>query len=114
MTKETMKYEAWGKKYELSFRKGQYRNNKCLAIQIMCTEEGEEYSEPFCMLTVNLASGAEEGCAYIDINNCPKDLIQMLIDEEIMWYTDIDRMSGYCIYPMFRFSDEWLKSIPNM
>ena len=114
MTKETMKYEAWGKKYELSFRKGQYRNNNSLAIQIMSTEEGEEYSEPFCMLTVNLAFEVEEGCAYIDTNNCPRDLIQMLIDAEIMWYTDKDYMSGFCIYPMFRFSDEWLNSIESM
>ena len=114
MTKETMKYESWGTTYELSFRKGQYRNNKSLAIQIMCQEEGEDFIEPFCMLTVNLAMAPDENCAYIDTNNCPGDVINMLEQKGIIEYTNRDQMSGFCIYPMFRFSEEWLNSIESM
>lgn len=100
-----------GTEYTLDFQKATYQNNGSLAIQIMCTEDGEFY-EPFCRLTVNLAyPPADKECAFIDTNNCPMDLVQMLIANGVMTPTGVDQMSGFCIYPECRFDHEWLESL---
>ena len=112
----TMKYESFGKKYELSFVRGQYQNNKSLAIIVQCQEEGEEFLEPFATLTVNLNTShlLDENCAFVDTNNCPMNIIQGLVEQGVAEYTNHDSMSGYCVYPCYRFSKEWLKSLEEM
>lgn len=111
MTTE-MKYTSYGVNYILEFKKAKYQNNGSLAIQIMCRCEGEDFLEPFARLTVNLAvPPMHEDCAYIDTNNVPMDLIQMLIDEGIMTPTGLDQISGYCIYPECKFNHGWLEEL---
>ena len=111
-----MKYESWGKTYELSFRKGHYQNNSRLAIQVMCKEEGEDWYEPFCTLTVNLEDSIQiqDNRAYIDTNNCPKDLIQSLEEQGVMTKTRIAQQSGYCVYPLYEFNQEWLNKLSDI
>lgn len=107
-----MKYKSYGTEYELSFHKTTYRNNGSLAIQVMCKTEEEEWEEPFCMLTTNLAvSPTSPNRAYIDINNVPQDLVQKLLDAKVFKFTGIDQMSGWCIYPEAEFDKEWLDKI---
>jgi len=111
MTTE-MKYTSYGVNYILEFKKCTYQNNGSLAIQVMCRCEGDEFLEPFCRLTVNLAvPPVSEERAYIDTNNVPQDLIQMLLDANIMKFTGTDQMSGWCIYPEAEFNHEWLESL---
>lgn len=111
-----MKYSSiYGGNYELSFMRGEYQNNKSLAIQIMCQEEGEDFIEPFATLTVNLQNPpSEKNCAYVDTNNCPMDLIQMLEDAGYMTETDEVQFSGYCVYPLYRFNQSWLDLLKVM
>lgn len=111
MTKETIKYQGY-ENYTLDFMKTTYANNGSLAVQIMCQAEGEEYFEPFGMLTVNLTfPPKDKECAFIDTNNMPQDLIQLLIDKGVMTLTGLDQMSGFCVYPECRFDHEWLESL---
>lgn len=109
-----LKYDSWGTEYELSFQRGKYQSNGSLAIQVFSKEEGEEYVEPFCTLTVNLSvPPVNDRRAYIDTNNVPMDLIQLLQDNDICHPTGIMQTSGYCVYPEYEFSEEWLKAIKS-
>ena len=112
----TMNYESWGTKYELSFVRAQYTNNKALAIKVMCKEEGEEFIEPYATLTVNLSKSGllDENCAFVDTNNCPTDIIKHLAKEGVAEYMGYSETSGFCSYPCYRFSKEWLKSLESM
>ena len=110
-----MKYENYGVNYELTFKKGAYKNNNSLAIQIMCQEDGEEFQEPFAMLTVNLNSGElPSNCAFVDSNNCPTGIIMNLIADGVAIMTTVSAQSGFCTYPLVKFSDEWLASLEKM
>ena len=111
-----MKYNSYGTIYELSFRKGHYLDNKTLAVQIMCKEEDESYFEPFCMLTVNLPTtkSLPDNRAYVDTNNCPSDLIQALEEQGVITKTLILAPSGFCVYPLYEFNQEWLNKLSEM
>lgn len=111
MTTE-MKYTSYGVNYILEFKRCTYQNNGALAIQVMCRCEGDEFLEPFCRLTVNLAvPPTDKECSYIDTNNVPYDLIEKLVDEHIIEFTGVEQMSGYCTYPEARFNHDWLESL---
>lgn len=107
-----MQYKSYGVEYTLTFQKTTYQNNGSLAIQVMCQEKGEDFVEPYCRLTTNLeVPPVNENMAYIDTNNVPQDLVQMLLDAGVMKFTGVDQMSGWCIYPEAEFDKEWLESI---
>lgn len=110
--KTEFNYTSYGVNYILEFKKATYQNNGSLAIQVMCRTEGEDFLEPYCRLTTNLAvPPVRKNCAYIDDNNVPQDLIQMLVDEGIIKFTGVNQTSGWCIYPEAEFSAEWLKEL---
>lgn len=65
-------------------------------------------SEPFTVLTKSF--GEFIGCknaAYIDTNNCP--YAKQLLQEGIAMDTGIKKLSGYCQYPLWVFSEQFLK-----
>ena len=111
-----MEYDSYGTEYELSFRKGHYQDNNTLAVQIMCKEKNEDWYAPFCMLTVNLPTtkSLPDNRAYIDVNNCPKDLIQSLEEQGVIKKTLVSAPSGFCIYPLYEFSQEWLDKLSDI
>ena len=63
------------------------------------------------VVTVNLALLiCDENCAYIDVNNNGKEILTWLVQNKLATPTKrIDRY-GYCIYPMYQFDPEALKS----
>ena len=79
-----------------------YANNKSLAIQLWC-EDG-----PFATLTVNLDGEREEGCQYVDVNNCPW-AEQFIYKYKLGTFTGNIGYSGFCAYPEFKFNIEELK-----
>ena len=109
-----MKYESYGTTYELSFKRGQYQLDKSLAIQIMCKEEGEDFTEPFAMLTVNLNKGLPKNHAFFDANNCPRTILMNLIEEGHATMTTVVASSGLCTYPLVKFSEEWLETLDKI
>ena len=114
--KDTMNYACWGTHYELKFIRGTYQNNGNTAVQIMCKTDGEDFYEPFAMLTVNLKSMKSPYKACIDTNNLGMnvDLLAHLESEGVYRETDSYIISGYCTYPVVEFDHEWLDSLTKM
>ena len=110
----TMKFESWGTTYELQFKKGEYQADKTLANQIMGKAEDEDWYEPFASLTVCLCKELPKNHAFFDSNNCPRTIIQNLIDEGVATMTTISASSGHCTYPLIKFSEEWLESLEKI
>ena len=118
-----MMYNSCGTNYELDFRKAKYIDNGRLAIQVLCREESEDWYEPFCMLTVNLpdvilsSDGSKDmpsNMAFLNINNYgTDDLYKKLIDMGYMTMTRTVAQSGFCSYPLVKFDEEWLASLPT-
>lgn len=79
-----------------------YANNKTLAIQLWC-EDG-----PFATLTVNINDLHRAGCQYVDTNNCPW-AEQFIAEYNLGAKTGNYGMSGFCLYPEYRFDIEELK-----
>jgi hypothetical protein len=87
---------------EVNIEVTSYANNKTLAIQLWC-EDG-----PFATLTVNIEDAHRAECQYVDTNNCPwaEHFIQ---EYNLGAPTGNYGMSGFCLYPEYRFDIEELK-----
>lgn len=70
----------------------------------------KQNGEPYATLTVSFGEfiGAKN-CAYMDTNNCP--WVKELLKEGIAEDTRFTKMSGFCTYPLYRFSESFLKSV---
>ena len=102
----------WGNEYKIVFRKNNYHNNNRLYVGCMC--ENEEYGgyELYCDVTVNLAQNMPDGnYGFLDTNNGDPKLFDMMFEKG--WIEDIERIgfSGFCTYPLVKFSDEFIKMI---
>lgn len=104
----------WGNEYNVVFYKDNYVDNNRIYIGCMC--EDEEYGgyEPYCDVTVNLAQNMPNGnFGFLDTNNGDPNLFNLMFEKG--WIEDIGIMgaSGFCIYPLVKFSDEFLEMIEN-
>ena len=110
---EPIKFKSqWGKEYKIVFYKDKYLDNNRLYIGCMC--EDEEYGgyEPYCNVTVNLAQRMPEGnFGFLDTNNGEPNLFDLMFDKGWMEDTGNFGMSGFCIYPLVKFSNEFLEMI---
>ena len=77
---------------------GKYQHDGSLALEIFSYEEGPIARITVCLDDKNIA----EDEAYVDTNNCPwaADFIE---DNGLGKNTGKIRLSGYCIYPLFKF-----------
>lgn len=82
--------------YDVEIEVASYRNNSNLAILLNSPTEG-----PFATLTVNLGE-LEEGYAFVDMNNCPW-AETFIRENELGEFTGTSRLSGYCVYPLYKF-----------
>lgn len=102
----------WGKEYNIIFKKDRYANNKRLCVSCWC--EDEEYGgwEPYCNVTVNLSDKMPEGnYGFIDSNNADPVIIGLMYSKG--WIEETERVgfSGYCVYPLVKFTDEFMEMI---
>lgn len=105
-----MKYVSqFGNKYDLTFLKLKYLYFNNLAVEVLAQGE-DEYPEPYAMLTVNLPVVPHKGCAFIDTNNCGY-LIKTLELAGCITPTGVKAHSGFCEYPEYRFSEDFLSSM---
>ena len=95
------------------FKKGAYLNNGNLYVGAYSVDE-DGYFEPYCNVTVNFEEKLEAGMAYIDTNNADSGLLKAMLEAGHMVYMFKDRNSGFCTYPMFCFSEEFLDSIEEL
>lgn len=80
-----------------------------LAIQLYSYDE-EGYREPYATLTVNFGEFLSiKNCAYIDTNN--NSFTAQLLDMDFCTDTKLTRHSGFCIYPLWKFDEAFLRSI---
>ena len=95
------------------FKKGTYLNNGNLYVGAYTVDE-YGYFEPYCNVTVNFEEKLEKGMAYVDNNNADNNLLQAMIDMGYMSYMFKNKMNGFCKYPLFCFSDEFLDNIEEL
>ncbi len=77
---------------------------------ISLTAETEYGEEPFAVLTKSFGEFVcMKDCAYIDTNNCPfaDEFIKLGIAED----TGFTKNSGFCIYPLWKFDENFLREI---
>lgn len=99
------KITYWGEEFSLKFYRMKYRNGNTY-IGVLDTEA----NEPFCDLTVNFEDTMVEDRAYLDINNCPREIIDYLFDNKLGVILDYER-SGFCTYPLVKFSEKFMKEV---
>jgi hypothetical protein len=106
-----MKYELYGKVYEVEAYKGHYeKEDGPLAIQLIDTEDGS----PFCTLTVNLCDGmAYDNYTYIDTNNV-SHAAEFIRKNKLGVFTGVYGYSGFCKYPLYRIYKTKLKQMKNL
>ena len=80
-----------------------------LAIQLYSYDE-DGLREPYATLTVNFGEFFSiKNCAYIDTNN--NSFTAQLLDKGFCTDTKLTKHSGYCIYPLWKFDEDFLRSI---
>lgn len=102
----------WGKEYNVIFYKDSYANNGRLYVGCLC--EDEEYGgyEPYCNVTVNLEQKMPNGnFGFLDTNNGDPNLFNLMFENEWMENMGNFGMSGFCVYPLVKFSDEFLEML---
>ena len=100
----------WGKDRSLKFVRRTYLCNGNLSIEVMNYDEEYEFWEPWCSLTVNLDLILESNRAFLDTNNCSREIIEWLFKNR--YVTKIgERRSGFCVYPLVEFSEEFMETI---
>ena len=98
-----------GEKHKARFTKNEYANNSNLYIGVVTEEDG--YWEPWCDLTVNLGIPVPRNEAFLDTNNCAPEIITKLLGKGYAVDTGVRRSSGFCTYPLVRFTDEFLNGM---
>lgn len=102
----------WGDEYKIVFYKDNYYDNNRLYIGCMC--EDKEYGgyEPYCDVTVNLAQNMPDGnYGFLDTNNGDPKLFELMFNKGWIKDTGMIGFSGWCTYPLVKFSDEFIKMI---
>ena len=99
----------YGTEYEIAFEKMSYAYGGGLAIAVHCQEEADGWWEPYATLTVNIDPLPSPSMAYLDTNNVP-DLAEFVVEKG--WAREIGfGQSGYCTYPLVKFTEEFLDEI---
>ena len=79
-----------------------------LAVNLDWIDPDTNMLEPYGTLTVSFGEYiSAKNCAYIDTNNCP--FAEQLLEYGIAHNTGLTKQSGFCKYPLWVFSEEFLK-----
>lgn len=100
---------SYGTEYTIAFERLNYVYGGNLAIEVHSREKGEEWWEPYATLTKNLGGFYSEREAHMDTNNI-RDLCDMVIERGWAEVIGTDH-SGFCEYPLVRFTEEFLEEI---
>lgn len=100
-----------GKKHTAQFHKNTYVNNGNLYIGVLAWDEEYEYWEHWSDLTVNLSVPCKPNTAFIKTDCSGEEIIEALVKKGYATETGVMRCSGYCVYPMYEFTEEFLNGI---
>lgn len=104
-----------GEKIQLEPRLGLYRVSDMMGkrlpgLAVFLDELTSAGREPYCALTVSFGEFLGiKNSAYIDTNNC--DFAEQLLKPEIAQATGLYKTSGFCRYPLWIFSEQFLKEV---
>lgn len=101
---KTIKCKLYGETYEFYFVKSIYQINFNDYVGVYTVD-----GEPWSSLTVNLGVMLDVNEAYIDTNNCAKEIIRELEKRGLIIKTDETRVSGFCTYPLYILTDKFLE-----
>ena len=97
----------YGTTHPMTFEISRYADNGNLYVGLITHEEG--FPMPWQNLTVNLDMKCEDNCAFIDVNNNGREIVEWLIANQLGNLTGWMRHSGFCMYPEFKFDMQKLK-----
>ena len=115
MKQKPIKFKSqWGTEYDVIFTKNSYANNGRLYVGCYC--EDKEYGgyEPYCDVTVNLINNSlpKGNYGFLDTNNGDPKLFAIMEEKGYMEYIEGRYgFSGWCTYPVVKFSDEFIEMI---
>ena len=99
--------DPWGSEHELALVRTIYQMTGNLAVEALVADRGdEEYGQTWCNVTVNLGRLPEPDLAFLDTNNMSKELVETLDSLGVYDYTCRKARSGYCEYPLVRFTED--------
>ena len=104
-----------GEQIQLEPRLGLYRvsdmmGKKLPGLAVFLDELTPAGREPYCALTVSFGKFIGiKNSAYIDTNNC--GFAGQLLKPEIAQATGLYKTSGFCRYPLWIFSEQFLKEV---
>lgn len=93
--------ECFGTKFKVQLKIAWYVKNGNLYILLNYWEDG--CTMPFGVLTVNIGLSCPQDCAFIDVNNFPKEILSWIVSHKLAVPTGRRAISGYCEYPEYRF-----------
>ena len=104
-------FRFFDEEYKARFWKSEYANNGNLYIGVVYWDEEDECWMPWGDLTVNLDMKCRPNEAFLDTNNCAPEIIQILSAKGYIEDTGTVRPSGFCIYPLVKFSEKFLNGM---
>ena len=100
MNKKIIYTNRFGEEHPCTFELTRYAENGNFAVMMHTYIDG--YSEPYGVITVNLSEKLERYYAFVDVNNDP-GITVWLEENGLATYTGRQRISGFCIYPEYKF-----------
>lgn len=83
---------------------------KCHNIGISFTYRDDGNEMPFANFTLSFGEFiGMKNCAYVDTNNCW--FADEILETGIAIDTGLTKTSGFCMYPLWQFDEDFLKSV---
>lgn len=106
-----IEFEFLGEKHRARFHKDNYANNGNLYIGVLTWDEEDGYWVHWSDLTVNLNVPCKMNTAFITMEISGEEIMDVLVEKGYAIETGVMRCSGYCVYPLYEFTDEFLSSL---
>ena len=105
-----------GKNITVRFNKGTYldNGNTYIGFYGRNDDEGNDYFEPWGNVTVNLDVVLPKDVAFIDVNNCDKNIILEMEKCGYIRHTGNVMPSGFVTYPLCEIDEDFLNSIDEI
>ena len=107
-----IEFEFLGEKHTARFWRSEYVNNGNLYVGAITYDEEYKCWEPWSDVTVNLPDiHLDKDEAFINVNNCAPEIIKALKKAKLIKDTNVVMSSGYCIYPLYKFTKKFFEGM---
>lgn len=116
--KKIYKLNFYGETYNIGLAKGKYLSNGKFAVLMFITTPNGKIKENFGDLTVNIDDSDimanDSDTQFIDTNNLGNEITKWLEKENIAKPTRLIGYSGFCSYPLYKFTKEALEGMETL